>query len=360
MITGNKGDWSEPYVLFKFIADKKLFIGKENFQKVESIFYPILKIIHHEKTNNTEFTFDGKIVLIKSKNTSVSLPTIKFIEISKLCLQKIKEVKSKKGAFSIIEVEDFLNGIDIKSIKAKSSAKNDITIQIQDPKTFLSPTLGFSVKSQLGSPSTLLNASGATNFTYKLSKKPTQIQIDEIKNKKKFSDKFILLQKNGVDIEFDKVDNQIFNINLQTIDYHFNKLLSDIVLSYYKNDNPKLNSIKNFVQELTNKNEFDYNLSLNPEIYQMMMKRFLVDYALGMRASEVWKRDYQANGGYLVVRKDGEVLCYHFYFMKNFENYLFENTRLETPSASRYKMAEIYEDDKIPKMKLTLQIRFTK
>lgn len=29
-------------------------------------------------------------------------------------------------------------------------------------------TFGFSIKSQLGSPSTLFNASGATNFTYKV------------------------------------------------------------------------------------------------------------------------------------------------------------------------------------------------
>lgn len=360
MITGNKGEWSEPYVLFKLIADKKLFIGKENFQKVDDIFYPILKIIHHEKTNNTEFTFDGNIILINSNELSISLPTTKFIELSKLCLESIKKNKSKKGAFSIIEVEDFLNEIDIKSIKAKSGIKNDITIQVQDAKTFLSPTLGFSVKSQLGGPSTLVNASGATNFTYRLSKKLTQIEIEKIKAKRNFSDKFVLLKKFGVDLEFEKVDNPIFNINLQTIDYNFNKLLSDILVFYYKNDNPKLNSINNFVNELTSLNDLGYNLSLNPEIYQMMMKRFLVDYALGMRASEVWKRDYQANGGYLVVREDGEILCYHFYFMKNFENYLFENTRLETPSASRYKMAEIYEEDSFQKMKLNLQIRFTK
>lgn len=360
MITGNKGEWSEPYVLFKLIADKKLYIGKENFQKLDDNFYPILKIIHHEKLKSTQFTFDGNLTIVQGEKKPVTIPTAKFLEISKLCLKRIKEVKLKKGAFSILEVEDFLNSLDIKNFKAKSNSKNDITIQIQDTKTFLSPTLGFSVKSQLGSPSTLLNASGATNFSYKLSKSLTLEQINKIKGKKKFSEKFVLLNSFGVDLEFDKVDNPTFNINLQTIDFNFNKLLSDILVAYYKNSNPELNTIKNFVDRLTTKNELNYNLTLNSEIYSMMMKRFLVEYALGMRASEVWKRDYQANGGYLVVREDGELLCYHFYFIKNFENYLFDNTRLETPSATRYKMMEVYEEFGMQKVKLNLQIRFIK
>ena len=35
-------------------------------------------------------------------------------------------------------------------------------------------------------------------------------------------------------------------------------------------------------------------------MYEMIMKKFLTDYALGMRAAEVWKRNYQATGGYLI------------------------------------------------------------
>ena len=60
----------------------------------------------------------------------------------------------------------FLSSINIHTLKAKSKLKNDITIQVSDPNTFLSPALGFSIKSQLGKPSTLLNASGATSYTW--------------------------------------------------------------------------------------------------------------------------------------------------------------------------------------------------
>ncbi|NCC54973.1 MAG: flavodoxin-dependent (E)-4-hydroxy-3-methylbut-2-enyl-diphosphate synthase, partial [Erysipelotrichia bacterium] len=64
------------------------------------------------------------------------------------------------------EIEDFLNSFNCKSLKAKSISKSDIYIKINDLHTGSTPELGFSIKSQIGRPSTLLNSSKATNFIY--------------------------------------------------------------------------------------------------------------------------------------------------------------------------------------------------
>jgi hypothetical protein len=354
----NKGEWSEPYLLLKLIADQKIHLGKENFEKVEGLFYRIIKIIHFEKLKSTAFSFDGDIVIIDGTTSSFRIPVKKFIEISRLTLDKINTVKSKKGSFQIPELMTFLNSIDIEEVKSKSTNKNDITLQIEDPNTFITPTLGFSVKSQLGKPATLVNASGATNFTYVLSKKLSLLQIEEVNREINFADKFKVFDKHGVKFNFEKVDSEKFNINLQTIDYNFPKVISDILMMYYINDITSENTVEKFTKKITQKNEFNYNLNLNSEVYQMIIKRFLVEYALGMRASQIWKRDYQADGGYLIVRDDGEIICYHFYFVKNFENYLFQNTKLETPDKNRYHMAEVFEEDGKQKIRLNLQIRF--
>lgn len=354
----NKGEWSEPYLLLKLIVDQKLYLGKENFKKVEGLFYKIIKILHFEKQKSTSFSFEGDIIIVHGSNSTIRLPVKKFVEISKLTLDRINTVKTKKGSFEIPELMEFLNSINIEEVKSKSTNKNDITLQIEDPNTFITPTLGFSVKSQLGRPATLVNASNATNFTYLLSKKLNSLQIDEINQVRNFSDKFKLFKKFGVEFTFDKIDNEKFNINLQTIDYNFPKLISDILMMYYVNDIASENTIENFTKKITKKNEFKYNLDLNDEVYEMILKRFLVEYALGMRASQIWKRDYQADGGYLIIREDGEIICYHFYFVKNFENYLFQNTKLETPDKNRYNMAEVFEEDDVQKIKLNLQIRF--
>ena len=52
------------------------------------------------------------------------------------------------------------------------------------------------------------------------------------------------------------------------------------------------------------------------------MKRFLVIVALGMTANKPWNGIYAANGGFLVVKEDGDIVCYHFYDRNQLETYL--------------------------------------
>ena len=42
-ITGNKGEWSEMYVLFRLLSQGKIHAADENVEKIEDIFFPILK-----------------------------------------------------------------------------------------------------------------------------------------------------------------------------------------------------------------------------------------------------------------------------------------------------------------------------
>ncbi len=361
MITGNKGEWSEPYALLKLLADGKLYLGDENFNKVKDIFYPILKIIRHEKNRMVDFSFDDELVIISDGELIFKIPLLKFISNTKLCFDKIKSSKKGKGSFEIPEIESFLESFSITSLKAKSKLKNDITIQIKDPNTFISPTLGFSIKSQLGRPSTLVNASKPTNFTFLIKGKTlSEEEILELKEIKIFSSKIKMLKDLGASLEFEKVEHPIFASNLQTIDYNFDKILAEILILFYSNDISSENTVAKFIEKVTNKNSIGYNLDINPTMYEMIMKKFLTDYALGMRAAEVWKRDYQATGGYLIVRSDGELICYHFYFTKNFEDYLFNNTKLETADPNRNEFGNIYSENGQQKIKLNLQIRFTK
>lgn len=360
-LSGNIGEWSEPYALLKLIAEGKLYLGDENFNKIEDIFYPIIRIIRNEKERKINFTLKDKLVIISDSKLIFEIPINQFIANSKICFDNIKSAKKGSGSFKIPEIEKFLKSFSITTLKAKSKLKNDITIQVSDPNTFLTPELGFSIKSQLGRPSTLVNASGATNFTYLIrGKKLTTEEINQIKNEDEFSDKMRLLQNFGSWLEFEKVENDIFLSNLQTIDFNFDKILAEILLLFYTNSIASENTIKKFVESVSRKNTFGYNLNINSTIYEMIMKKFLTDYALGMRAAEVWKRDYQATGGYLIVKRDGDIICYHFYFTKNFEDYLYNNTKLDTPDPNRHNFGDIYLENGIQKMKLNLQIRFIK
>ena len=84
----------------------------------------------------------------------------------------------------------------------------------------------------------------------------------------------------------------------------------------------------------------------------------MADAVLGMMPASVWDGVYQANGGYLVVKEDGEVLCYHFYDRNIFEAYLFRNLTLDTPSSTRHGFGKITKVNGRCLFDLNLQVRF--
>lgn len=360
-MNGNKGEWSEPYVLFKLIADGRLFLGDKDFQRIRKQYYPIWQITRHEQSGDVVFRKVNSDIYISNKTNEFIIPIDKFVQYSKTCYRKIVENKDKKGAFSIESVELFLKSFSITSLRASSNQKKDITLKVSDPNTIFQPELGFSIKSQLGGPSTLLNASGATNFTYKIvGSTLTPEIVSVINNNRLFYDKMQLIKSYGCVLEYEKLDNNIFRSNLQSIDSNFITIISDILLLYYSTNKPTEKIILNLVHVISKTNPLNYDLKNNPNIYEVIIKRFLRDIALGMTPAKNWDNDYSSMGGYLVVREDGELLCYHFYFMKNFEDYLFKNTKLDTPDPKRHGFGSIYLEDNQYKIKLNLQIRFVK
>ena len=76
--------------------------------------------------------------------------------------------------------------------------------------------------------------------------------------------------------------------------------------------------------------------------------------------SVIWTGQLDATGGYLVVKEDGEIICYHIYNRNEFENYLLNNTKLETASSTRHDFGKIYRENGNLYFRLNLQIRFLK
>ncbi|MUP16117.1 HpaII family restriction endonuclease [Ancylomarina euxinus] len=100
------------------------------------------------------------------------------------------------------------------------------------------------------------------------------------------------------------------------MDYNFDKILAEIIVLFYSNEISSENTVAKFTKKVSIRNSIGYNLAINSKMYELIVKKFLTDYALGMRAAEVWTRNYQATGGYLIVKDDGDLICYHFYFQR--------------------------------------------
>ncbi|QXP60232.1 HpaII family restriction endonuclease [Olleya sp. HaHaR_3_96] len=357
MITGNKGEWSEIYTLFKLLGDKQLFLGDKDIEKLEGIVYPILRILRTENNGDFEYSIEDEIILISGGEEILKIEISEFKRKAKFLLEKIKV--NKERTFSVPEIEEFMQSINCISLKASSSAKTDITIVVHDQRTNQQPTLGFSIKSQLGSPSTLLNAGKTTNFVFKISKiklNDSQIKnINSISSRSKIMDRIDSILDLKGQFEFVKTERQIFSNNLVLIDSRLPEILSEIIYQFYSS---KKSSISDLVEQININNPLNFDISNQHQFYEYKIKRFLTDIALGMMPSKVWSGQYDATGGYLIVKENGDVLCYHIYNKNEFENYLFNNTKLDTASSSRHDFGSLYEENGQIYFKLNLQIRF--
>jgi hypothetical protein len=357
MITGNKGEWSEIYTLFKLLGDKKLFPGNKEIEKLEGIVYPILRVLRSENNGNFAYSIEDEIILISGGEEVLKIAISAFKEKAKFLLEKIKA--NKERTFSVPEIEEFMQTINCLSLKASSTAKTDITIVIHDQRTNQQPALGFSIKSQLGSPSTLLNAGKTTNFIFRIDNlklADSEIKkINSIDSRSKIMDRInSVLQSNG-QFNYVKTERQIFSNNLILIDSKLPEILSQIVYDFYSS---RKSTITDLVDNTNTKNPLNFDISYEHKFYEYKVKRFLTDIALGMMPSKVWTGQYDATGGYLIVKENGDILCYHIYNKNEFENYLFTNTKLETASSTRHQFGKIYEENDQLYFKLNLQIRF--
>jgi hypothetical protein len=380
-LTGNKGEWSEIYVFLKLLSEGRLNAADANLNALPNIYYPIIKILRIESVNKREFVVDS-VIKIFDGNTQKLLLSIPIIDFIKKSQELFKNLKTSTGrSFSFPLIEDFLTSIEVNTLSALKTDKADIRVVVHDLNTGLKPTLGFSIKSMIGGDSTLFNPAAGTNFIFKITK-PTSVKFDL----KKFnSDTLILSKETGnskislrikeleklkFQIKFQKIQSDNLQLNLTLIDSQLPELLANMVYSKYKEGISKLTDL---LKEISIKNPLDFDISKGHPFYEYKIKNFLTESALGMTPESVWTGKYDATGGIIIVKDDGELVCYHIYNRNEFQDYLLNNTKLEQASTSEdennagfpktlkakpYKFGWVYQDNNELYIKLNLQIRF--
>ncbi len=359
-MTGNIGEWSELYTMFKLLADGKLYAADADTNKIPDIYYDVLKIIRGTENDKLEYRRNGEVKVVNATTgeTICSVPINSFVEQTDKLLQGIKDKKNEKtkGAFELPESWNFAQSIKCETLKAKSQDKADIVLMVHDIMCGRDDTFGFSIKSQLGSSSTLFNASGATNFTFMIiGNKLSADEIAAFEGFKKFKDKFDFLHSLGADIVFIKTDNETLDFNLRMVTSEMPKIFAEMIKCYFEGRSAMLSELIDIIADSGVVKTLDNRVYLRHKV-----KELLTNIALGMVPNTLWTGDYEATGGYIIVKDDGDVVCYHIYNQNAFRNYMLANTKFDTPSKSRHGFGSIYEENGEQFLKLNVQIRFVK
>lgn len=355
MLKGNRGEWSEIYVFLYLASEGKMYAADSNLQELSNdAFIPIVRIIRKEKNSPKISYYTGDPISIRSEsgNTITQIAQSDFKQQARNLYYEITSLNHNSGSFPVPQTEAFMNRIFVRSLKAPSNDKADIVMQIQDARTGIDPIFGWSIKSELGNPPTLLNAGKTTNFVFAARgiDDYSAAQINSISTRAKIKDRLIAIVTVG-SIGFLRASNATFSRNLRLIDSLFPQIIAESLIRYYLGEGPDCKTIVKSLEDTD-------PLGLGKGMYVYKFKKFLCAVALGMKPSYEWDGRDDATGGYVVVREDGKVLAFHVYNRDMFEDYLLDNTRFETASTSRHEFGELYKTENGYSINLNLQIRF--
>ena len=353
-------------------ADGELNLLKEQY-------FPVISIEmqksgqakgHERKINYTVDSIKQKIK-VKDFDSTCEISMSRFKEEAKLFFTIISSRKGK--SFSVPEANSILTDLGNPKTKQSSDSKADIHIVIHDIMTGFENEVGFSIKSKHSKPATLINASGQTLFQYKVldtqghGKPALRTALSPYSNDgNKVGPKARVqnLINAGYTLKFECVKKSEFRENLQLIDSMMDCFLADCLIVFMKGSKASLADI---VNEVAIRNPCQFKTVTSDRLldfYEYKIKRLLTDTALGMQPKSRWEGTYDASGGYIVVKEQGDVVCYHLFNWNALQNYLYNNMRFETPSSTctkskaSFNYALYYDIKNEDYMDICLQLRF--
>lgn len=346
--SANRGEWSELYAIGYLITNGGGFAADELTRRDESLYYKVLQIVDNPTgLSETVYKLHDEEVEILQNGVALIRISKKQIEpkVAKFFQDLVGQTNSH--AFSLVAGAELMKLIRKEKLSASSSLTADLYLVLEDLETKTeSPKKGFSIKSEIGSPATIFNASHSTNLTYKINGKGKPKPFSSVSAVKA---NLANLINDGFTLIFEKFDNPTLEKSLKNIDSNLPQYLAAALLAYMHSGTTKIDTICDLAFPRS-----DSNSGLKIQ----KIKRFLSAASMGLKAATEWSGYPEDFGGMLLVKRDGDVLFYYLYNMKKFEEYLFNNLRFETPSATRHGFGQVYQDGSENFIKLNLQIRF--
>lgn len=354
--TANKGEWAEIYVLCRLLGEGRLYSADNHLEKIPGSYVEILKIIREEIAGAiTEYRRDlegGTVEISTRDGQSVVVAASEFEENASCFFKYLNDV-SGRAVVASDKMCDFLDLVKVTKPKAPSlqsagsfGGKSDIVINMRDSKTTLVSTMGFSIKSQFASAPTLYNAGTSTQFLFEL-RGMTDELMDEFNGLKKNDGNrdwqacAALYKREGMEAAFLRTENPVTSDNMLYIRESMTALMACI----YKHrllEDTSCQSLHEICRWLKERNPLSYP---DTNLYEKVLKDFLFASFAGMTGGTRWDGTEQINGGYIVVKPSGEVLCYHSSDREQFRDYLLRQTYIEYVSCKKFRWGYVKRDE---------------
>ena len=370
MIFKNKGEWNELYVCFKFLANGRMDNADE-FGNKTGDYLEITKIFREDDEGTKTYirNIEYNVVdIYLNGNLIKNIPFSDFDNMADLLFVNMKLARKRqsiqtllaqnpknKQGFPIPEIENFMQDILMNTVSQSYAHKADIEFEIKDIHTGSQNRVAYSIKSNFkNSKATLINASEATNFVYKLYNMNDNLMntINSIDTTSKIIDRIQFMRQNVIQIEFRNTYRPLAKQNLRRVDSLLPEIISELLKIHYITG---ITSVKEVIEILTKNDPFSFN---DDYAYIYKFKKFLTACALGLDIGKRWDGLEEATGGMIIVQDDGDIISFHLYDRNLFEEFLFNSVKFERASTSKHKFAEVYKVNNDYFFNLNLQIRY--
>ena len=336
----NRGEWTEAYVFMRLLGEGRIYGASANLVKDDATYMDIVSIIRDEPDQMLIFErfIEDNIAKIRSKRGEEVITVVTAPEISheaKKLYDSIKNLSSSR-VIGIADAQQYLESMGVDTPKARLSneakekygSKTDIIMTTGDSLDHSVSTVGFSIKSHIGSPATLFNCSQKSGFTYQILG-CDEAAMHEINAKDKFVDIRDAIASRFA-LQYAGCRDVVFQENICLIDSQMDAILSEALLVQAGlHGSCASNDVKDICGRVAAINPLGFK---NAEtFYRVKFKDFLFASFAGMTASTEWNGRRRLAGGYIDVSKDGELLYYRAMSDDIFGEYLFQHTFFDRP-----------------------------
>lgn len=345
---GNKGEWSEVYAAISIWHEQQIVGSTVDLRRDSEKRWAINEVKVPGHLPGIKFLIkDGEMLYEKNKTCFDWSQELVISEKTEL-LEKIKSASTTTFAISrSSKISKFFNSLADET----ASGKSDLVVSVYDAFTERFVCRGFNVKSQLGARSSLLNASKRTNFRFKL----VEASLIDAKGYMPRSCMPDTVSRSG--LEWVSMNKQ-FKENLELIDSNLPRMLSWLLIWYYQ-----YGTNCSFAAAATHLEEQNPLKVENPSsYYSLKLQEFLIACGLGMSPSKPWGGGYEADGGYVIVKRDGVLVTFYVVdgeLKTRLGQYLLANCFLDTASTTRHGFGDIVKEEPAGEsfIDLNLQIR---
>lgn len=355
-----KREWSELYTFFRLLADGRVVMGDPQAKASENN-RPIAMVQREEHDGTRCYYIEDEKIRIKGEEFEKEVAREDFAVVAGLILDAMKQSTENEVA-SPDGVEEFLDELAIFNLEAQTNDRTDLSIAFYHPEA---PLHGFNVRSRLSVMSPLLDGGRTANLKLEQSgvkfATPTvnKVNADFEDAPNEVAARMLMIERLGGVLKYSDVCDRVFRSNLLMIDLHFPRLLAEMIRVMHLDGLTRISELTDYMKQV-NPLKIKEELIVKHGYYEFKMKQFLSALALGMRSAKIYNGTDSAVEGFLMVDRNGEILCYHKSDKENFENFLFYNTKFERGALEKDKYGYLERENGLYYFKLNAKIGFVK